>query len=104
MMDVSLTSPLPDTVQELNLTEVYRVGRDLVDQLKMPEAERGWKQFMGRKVADFGFTLGDMLQKLDTRLIVVGRISDTEFIHFVEDVAEPGVYDLELFSHKTPIQ
>lgn len=82
--------------RELNLTEGYRVGRDLIKQFKEPKAERNWKQLMGQKVADLGVTVGDVFQKLDTRVIVIARLSDTETIAIPDAPIEVPKFDIYL--------
>ncbi len=66
--------------RELNLTEAYRFARDMIKRFEQPEAERDWKQLMGQKIADAGVTVGDLFQKLDTRLMVVARLSEERTI------------------------
>jgi hypothetical protein len=82
--------------RELNLTEAYRVGRDLIKQFKEPQAERSWKQLMGQKVADLGVTVGDVFQKLDTRVIFIARLSDTETVAIPDAPIEVPKFDVYL--------
>ena len=62
--------------REVNLSEAYRLGRDLVKRMREPQARRSWAQIMGQGAADLGVTFGDVFQKLDTRTIVIGRLHD----------------------------
>ncbi len=61
--------------REVNLSELYRLGRDLAKHAGA-EGERGFAEAMGQGVADFGVTVGDLFQKLDTRAIIIGRLAE----------------------------
>ena len=80
--------------RELNLAAGYGIVRDLVARLKEPEATKSWNQLMGQKVADAGMTVADVFQQLDTRAIILGRLSDTETLEIPDSGMKIPKFDL----------